>query len=344
MSEHRLPMPQNIEWNQRKTSACVGFACAMAQMVKLYGLTNKWIPLSPYSIYGYYMHDGGGMSIKPGLDALRDWGALPDYEWEERAKNPDCAKSLAKYRATHPEADASAARFKIRSYREARGFDAIKAEIDAGNPVVLSLKVKKNFGTVNGGIEPIYPRGDMDYHAVCIVGYTDEGYLIAKNSWGDPLGNGGFVYIPAKRATKEEYALCDVGTSIAKKAKRIELIVGNCTAVVDGRFAQLDAAPYIKNGRTFLPVRFVAEALGASVAWDAATSTATLSSEEGVIKLRTGARNIIVNENYCEYREIDIAPEIKNGRMMLPIRPIAEALNCAVDWNESTNEATIVAI
>ena len=344
MSEHRLPMPENIEWNQKNTSACAGFACAMAQRVKLYGLTNKWIPISPFSIYGYYASDGGGMSIKPALEALREWGALPEYEWDTRAKNPNCAESLAKYRATHPEADASAARFKIRSYRESRGFAAIKAEIDAGNPVVLSLKVKKSFGTVNGGIELAYPRGDMEYHAVCIIGYTDDGYMIAKNSWGDPLGNGGFVYIPAKRATKEEYALCDVGTAIAKKAKRIELIVGTRTAVIDGRFSELDSAPYIKNGRTFLPVRFVAEALGASVAWDAATSTATLSSEEGSIKLRTGEKRILENENYGEYCELDVAPEIKNGRMMLPIRPIAELLNCTVDWNKNTKKATIVAI
>lgn len=341
MSKHILPMPDNIDWNQRNTSACVGFACAMAQRVKLYGLTNKWIPLSPYSIYGYYLHDGGGMSIKPALEALREWGALPDYEWERRAKNPECAKSLAEYRATHNGADASAARFRLHSYREARGFDAMRNEIDAGNPIVLSLKVTKSFGVVNGGYETAYPRGSLTDHAVCIIGYTDDRYLIAKNSWGDPLGNGGIVYIPAGRATKEEYALCDVGTSIAKKAKRIELIVGNRTAVVDVRFAQLDAAPYIKNGRTFLPVRFVAETLGASVSWDAATSTATLSSEEGVIVVRTHDKMMLVNGKRVE---MDAAPEIANNRMMLPIRPIAEALNCAVDWNENTNKATIVAI
>ena len=50
---HILPMPDGVKWNQRKTPACVGFACTLAQMIKLYGLTNKWIPLSPYSVFGY---------------------------------------------------------------------------------------------------------------------------------------------------------------------------------------------------------------------------------------------------------------------------------------------------
>lgn len=341
MSNHILPMPDNIEWNQHKTSACVGFACAMAQMVKLYGLTNKWIPLSPYSIYGYYMHDGGGMSIKPGLDALRDWGALPTYEWNECAKNPACAESLAKYRATHNGAGASAARFKIHSYREARGFDAIRNEIDAGNPVVLSLKVTKSFGVVNGGYEPAYPRGTLTDHAVCIVGYTDDGYLIAKNSWGDPLKNGGIVYIPSNRATKEEYSLCDIGTAISKKAKRIELVVGDKIAIVDGKSVILDVTPYIKNNRTFMPVRFISESLGANVLWDSVTSTATLDSEESVVKVAVHNNVMIVNDTHIT---LDTAPEIKNNRMMLPIRHIAEALNCSVEWVANQNRAIITAI
>ena len=341
MSKHILPMPEKVEWNQQMVPACVGFACAMAQMVKLYGLTNKWIPLSPYSIYGYYNNSGNGLTLHYGLDALRDFGALPSYEWDEHCDNPECAQRLKKYRQAHPEAEISAARFKLRTYRAVRGFDEICAEIDAGNPMVLSLDVDMTFGKRPDGIEPIRPIGSAYSHAVCIVGYTDDGYMIAKNSHRDTLGNGGIVYIPGKRRVSQAYSLCDVGTTITKKAKRIELIVGNRTAVVDERFAELDAAPYIKNGRTFLPVRFVAEALGASVGWDAATSTATLSSEEGIIKLTTHDKTITVNGKRIK---MDVAPEIANGRMMLPIRPVAEALNCTVGWIENENKAVITAI
>ena len=42
--KHILPMPPGVKWDQKKTPACVGFACTLAQMIKLYGLTNKWIP------------------------------------------------------------------------------------------------------------------------------------------------------------------------------------------------------------------------------------------------------------------------------------------------------------
>lgn len=48
----------------------------------------------------------------------------------------------------------------------------------------------------------------------------------------------------------------------------IFLKVGNDRAVVDGREAQLDAAPYIARDRVLVPVRFVAESLGLNVEWD----------------------------------------------------------------------------
>ncbi|MBQ6892626.1 MAG: copper amine oxidase N-terminal domain-containing protein, partial [Clostridia bacterium] len=45
----------------------------------------------------------------------------------------------------------------------------------------------------------------------------------------------------------------------------------------NGKTVELDAPAFIQNGRTYMPVRFVAEKLGATVDWDSATSTATLT-------------------------------------------------------------------
>jgi hypothetical protein len=38
----------------------------------------------------------------------------------------------------------------------------------------------------------------------------------------------------------------------------------------------MDVAPEIKDGRTMLPFRWIAQALGASVEWDEATQTVTV--------------------------------------------------------------------
>ena len=50
----------------------------------------------------------------------------------------------------------------------------------------------------------------------------------------------------------------------------VRLQVGNLTADLNGKATMLDVAPVVKDGTTFVPVRFVSEAFGASVEWDAA--------------------------------------------------------------------------
>lgn len=337
---HILPMPDGVKWNQRKTPACVGFACTLAQMIKLYGLTRKWIPLSPYSVYGYYKTNGGGLTLHYGLDALRDFGAIPAYEWDEPCANPECARRLKLYRKKHPEADASAARFRLRDYREVRDFDDIRAEIDAGNPIVMALDVDGGFGKRD--VEPHILRGGSTYsHAVCIIGYTDDNYMIARNSHGERV-NGGFVLIPKGRPFDWAYALCDVDTAIMRKAQTIKLTIGSKTADVDGKPVDMPAAPYIRRDRLLVPVRAVADALGCAVTWDAASGTATLTSEEGVLALTTHSPIMQVNGKPVE---MDTAPEIVgSGTMMIPVRYIAEALHCKVTWDAPARTATITAI
>ena len=56
----------------------------------------------------------------------------------------------------------------------------------------------------------------------------------------------------------------------------VVLHIGDRTAQVNGRKTTIEAAPVIKESRTFVPLRFVAEAFGADVTWNAATRTAVI--------------------------------------------------------------------
>ena len=61
----------------------------------------------------------------------------------------------------------------------------------------------------------------------------------------------------------------------------IVLKIGSSVALVDGIKTKIDpndgkVVPIIINGRTYLPLRFIAEHLGATVDWDGATKTVTL--------------------------------------------------------------------
>lgn len=317
-AEVRLPMPHcGISWNQRQTSACVAFALTMALRVKLYSLTNKWIDLDPLTLYKASGAKNGA-SVSPLAGTLHTVGV--------------CNTADGK-------------RYKAGAYKSISGYDAICAEIDVGNPVAIALNVDKFFGKRPDGIEPLYPKSSTTGHAVCVIGYTymdGRRYLIVKNSHGDPLQNGGLVYIPETRTLKEAVALTDTSTGIARKAKTVTLTVGCAAASVDGKDTSLPVAPYIKNDRLLAPVRAVADALGCTVAWDAASGTATLTSEEGILALRTGSDRMTVDGKAVQ---LDAAPEIiGSGTMMLPVRYIAEALRCKVAWEASTRTATITAI
>ena len=57
----------------------------------------------------------------------------------------------------------------------------------------------------------------------------------------------------------------------------IVITVGAATATVNGESVTLDSPAVIVSDRSFMPVRFVAETLGGTVAWDGATSTATIT-------------------------------------------------------------------
>jgi hypothetical protein len=71
----------------------------------------------------------------------------------------------------------------------------------------------------------------------------------------------------------------DTQTVVASKGgNNVELQIGSLQGVFRGETKQLDAAPFIENGRTFVPLRFASEALGEQVAYDDATNRVTFGN------------------------------------------------------------------
>ncbi len=63
-----------------------------------------------------------------------------------------------------------------------------------------------------------------------------------------------------------------------KDGTSIQVIIDNHIAYINGEAKELDVAPEITRDRTFVPVRFFAEALGLTVEWDAYTKTVVITS------------------------------------------------------------------
>lgn len=105
------------------------------------------------------------------------------------------------------------------------------------------------------------------------------------------------------------------------------------TVHIDGSYVSTDVDPYSDGGRTYLPLRAATESMGAEVVWNQANRTATITKDGTTIACTLGSTTMRVNG---VPQRVDAAPQARNGRTMLPIRPIAEALGARLDYDAHT--------
>lgn len=107
----------------------------------------------------------------------------------------------------------------------------------------------------------------------------------------------------------------------------------------------MDVAPTIIENRTFLPVRYVADALGAEIQWLGTENRVNIVRGENRISLWIDQPQATVNGDlhFIDPQNHKVKPTLlPPGRTMLPIRFIAESLDCQVEWNDQTKEVKIV--
>ncbi|WPS85508.1 stalk domain-containing protein (plasmid) [Brevibacillus halotolerans] len=99
------------------------------------------------------------------------------------------------------------------------------------------------------------------------------------------------------------------------------------------KVGKLAAAPYLSKGNTMIPLRFIAEGLDSTLAYDE----------------KTGVVGVLVNGKYMEFEagskaavieglavEMPIAPEIKEKQIMLPLRFVVENMGAKATWFDET--------
>lgn len=92
-----------------------------------------------------------------------------------------------------------------------------------------------------------------------------------------------------------------------------------------------DAKPYLDHeiNRVRVPIRFVAQAMGAQVSWDEHTKTVTIVREGLEIKLVIDQPTAFVNGKSLQN---DAPPKLVQDRTMVPLRFISEAFGAKVEW------------
>lgn len=136
---------------------------------------------------------------------------------------------------------------------------------------------------------------------------------------------------PEEKAKKDEEKSA---AAAEKERKRLKLCIdGNEIRATD----TIDSME-IKDGRTMVPLRLIAERLGAIVDWDGTTGKVTMTRANRIVVMTLGSKTAYVDGKAIE---MDVAPYVKSDRTLLPARYVAEFFGQKVDWDASDNRVSI---
>ena len=95
-----------------------------------------------------------------------------------------------------------------------------------------------------------------------------------------------------------------------------------------------DQPPIIKNSRVLVPIRVIAEQLGADVSYDSGEKRVNINKDEISMTLVIGDDTIWYSDKEKSGPvAIDVPAEIQNGRTMVPLRAVAELFDMNVKWD-----------
>lgn len=138
----------------------------------------------------------------------------------------------------------------------------------------------------------------------------------------------------ASAVTSEDRALLAQYVEDARRqAARVKLYLDGESII-----GSADVPPEIKNGRTMVPIRALAERLGADVGWNQAARQVTLTRAGVTIVMTVDSRTAYVNGRAVE---MDVAPYITEGRTLIPARYMAEFFGQKVEWDNADRRVDV---
>ncbi|MBR5236116.1 MAG: WG repeat-containing protein [Clostridia bacterium] len=150
----------------------------------------------------------------------------------------------------------------------------------------------------------------------------------------DADGNYQFVATKDFCVSKDEPAESDEPT----EPDTLLLQIGNTLMQKGKDEIPLDVAPAIYDGHTLLPIRAVVEAIDGTVEWKEAEKKVTLQRGGHLVILYIDETAAFVDGRITI---LPIAPMIRDGRTLIPLRFATESLECIVDWKPETQEIAI---
>jgi hypothetical protein len=153
-------------------------------------------------------------------------------------------------------------------------------------------------------------------------------YLVTINSPPviiGPRGNPGWTWLA-------RFVVRFAATAAAPSAQEA------ITVLVDGRPLTFDVPPRIDRGRVLVPWRGLMEYLGYAVEYDAATRRIMTGGAGRRIEMQVESTAATLNGVPVE---LDVPAQVSEGRTLVPLRFVAEALGYSVRWDGATRRVII---
>lgn len=282
----------------------------------LYGPAEKDINLSIARSVQSYLEGKGARVITTRTEDTTV--SLPDRAYRAAMEKPDLCLSI--HCNSLPVTT---------DYNKVRGLLTFYSLDHGGDAAVINQGIADNMG-----IEAKPPR----HSNLAMTRMTGSPAVLFESAF---MSNPDDYQWLIKSSVQERLGLA-AGKAVETYISRIG-VLKDIVVTIDG--APLDIAdqpPVIRNSRALVPVKAIFEALGAEVSWDADAQTVTADKGSARIRLIIGSPEMAVTENGIRRTvTLDAPAGIINGRTMVPVKAVSEALNAAVDWDGAERNVII---
>lgn len=116
------------------------------------------------------------------------------------------------------------------------------------------------------------------------------------------------------------------------------MIIGSKSITVNGTKKTIDVAPIVKEGTTYVPIKYVLDAFGGSATWDQVNKKIMVLRGAKALDLTVNKKEYILNG---KRQSAEVSPLILQGRTLVPLRLVSEQLGLTVKWEQKTKTVTI---
>ncbi|MNW39649.1 hypothetical protein D3C74_167410 [compost metagenome] len=159
-------------------------------------------------------------------------------------------------------------------------------------------------------------------------------YLVNLEEGQDERALSGSVSFDNIRFTAPASSDGETGLPSAK----VQMIIGQKTMTVNGQKQGLDVAPLVKNGTTYVPIKYILDSFGGSALWNSTAKKITVTRGTTVMELTVNKKEFMMNGSM---KTATVAPIVTGGRTLVPLRMVSEQLGIDVKWEQKTKSITL---